>query len=155
MILAILCFVYPLLVGVPKGTSISTPSALTIPGNLGDNHVVFIIDRFKFPQISSIREITNWASAIKHCEAIGSALVYPKVESNIYNFLDQVRALYPTKMEIDSANECTCRADHYDGGLLVVRVVDNEPHVVEEILSRIRCSYSVSFMASTNELFRY
>ena len=66
-----------------------------------------------------------------------------------------MRQLYPNSMIIDSGNECLCRADDYKGGLLIVRVIDEETHVIEEILSRIHKDITISFIASTKDLFRY
>lgn len=147
--------VYPLIISIPKGQRIETPSSLSIPGTLPDNLIIFVIDQFKYDQISTAQQLKKWGNSYKYCDENGRTTTFPKVDSNIYNFVDQMRDLYSQKMNIDSSNECLCKMDQYQGGLVIVHVTDEEPEIVPQILEKAPSGTAIAFVASTEELFKY
>ena len=149
------CEEYPLLVSYKRGHSVQTPNQLAISGALGDKHVCFIIDHFAKPQIRTVRELGNYAGAMGLCERYGSVKTYSAIDSTNFDFLKSLRETYQKKMNLDSANECTCKADDYEDGLLVVRVSDEDDYVIKEILDKVPRDVTISFLASTDKLFRY
>ena len=146
---------YPLLVSYKRGNSIQTPNQLGISGALGDKHICFIIDHFAKPQIRTVKELSNYGGAMGICERYGSVKMFPAIDSNDFDFLKNLREIYSKKMNLDSANECTCKADDYEDGLLVVRVSDEDDYVIKEILDKVPRDVTISFLASTDKLFRY
>ena len=153
--LSLLCGLYPLLVSIPKGHRIETPSGLSVPGTLPDNLIIFIVDQFKFNQIKTIQQLKKWGNCYRFLDENGRISQFPSVDSNIYNFLDQMRELYPKKMNIDASSECLCKMDLYTGGLVTIHVIDADSHVIPEILKKVHEETALAFIASTEELFRY
>ena len=146
---------YPLLVSTKKGFQIKFPNQLTLSGALGDKHVCFIIEKYSQPQISTIRALSNYGGAMRVCEQYGSTRSYSSIESNDFDFLKSLKDTYPKKMTIDSANECTCKADNYEDGLLIVRLIDEDEYVIKEILEKVPKDVTISFLASTDNLFKH
>jgi hypothetical protein len=157
LFLATLCAseVYPLLLGVSKETTAATPSSLAIAGTLPPNLCLFIVDQVEIAPFRTIQELSNWASAATVCEGVGKALTFPVVESNVFNFLDAVRNLYPPEMKIDTSDECPCAIKKYSGGLVIVRVPDNDQAVVGEVVQALPWNTAIAFISSTDNLFRY
>jgi hypothetical protein len=146
---------YPILVGTKRGFKIQTPNQLVTAGALGENHVCFVIDRFALPQIKTIRELGKFGDAMRYCEAAGSMKSFSDVDSAEFDFLKYLRSSFHKIMNLDAANECTCKADNFEEGLLIVRVTDDDPHAISEILEKVPSDVTVSFIASTDKLFKY
>ena len=146
---------YPLLVSCKRGYQVQAPNQLGISGALGDKHVCFIIDRFAKPQIRTVRELGNFGGAMRVLERYGTMKSYAAIDSNEFDFLKSLRSIYQRKMNLDSSDECTCKADNYEEGLLVVRVSDEDEYVIQEILDKVPKDVTISFLASTDKLFKY
>ena len=148
------CEKYPLIIGVPAGTAVPRAEVLGVSGVLPENLCIFIVDQYEEPQIRNIHELSMWGnSASKACENVGKMLQFPAVESAEFNFVERMMAMYDKKMFINSADECACKIRHYRGGLVIVRVLDSEPHVVEEIRASLLSSNAIAFVAATPTLF--
>ena len=146
---------YPLLVGAKREFKVQTPNQLVAVGALGESHVCFIIDRFALPQIKTVRELGKFGNAMRYCEMAGSMKSFSDVDSSNFDFLKYLRNSYHKVMNLDSSNECTCKADNFEEGLLVVRVTDDDSYVIAEIMEKLPKGITVSFIASTDKLFRY
>ena len=142
--------------GMPKETIISTPSYLDIPDNLPKNLCIFIIDQFEYPQITSISQLFRWGNALSVCERFGKIVQFPAVDTNIFDIVSKMKAQYsPNVMTIDTGNQCPCKIENFKGGLVIVRIPDNEPNTLDEILPYLPDETGVAFIASTETQFRY
>lgn len=144
---------YPLILGVPKTTFAPKPEVLGASGVLPENLCIFIIDQFEEPQIRSLHELRTWGNAAAACERVGKSIEFPEVESESFDFVARMKELYEKQMFINSADECPCKIRQYRGGLVIVRVLDNEPNVVEEVRASLLSSNAIAFVASTQNLF--
>ncbi|KAH0794709.1 hypothetical protein GPJ56_001461 [Histomonas meleagridis] len=142
--------------GMPKETIVSTPSYLDVSENLPKNLCIFIIDKFEYPQITSISQLFNWGDALFICQKFGKVVQFPAVDTNIFDIVSKMKAQYsPNIMNIDTGNQCPCKIQSFKGGLVIVRIPDNEPNTLDEILPYLPEETGVAFIASTDTHFRY
>ena len=142
--------------GMPKETIVSTPSYLDVPENLPKNLCIFIIDQFEYPQITSISQLYRWGDALSICERFGKVVQFKAVDPNIFDIISKMKTQYsPNVMEIDTANQCSCKIMDFQGGLVIVRIPDNESNTLNEILPYLPEETGVAFIASTETNFRY
>lgn len=150
----ILCDTYPLIIGVPSEVIVSTPSSLFNQGNLPENFCVIIIEKRAFQQISTFRQLLQWGDSLDICSNFGKVKEFPTVESNIVNFLDKIKGSYNEMMTIDTRKHCPCKIRDFKGGLVVVRIPDNEPETLDEIIPYLPQGTGIAFIASTPTLFK-
>ena len=77
---SLLCGLYPLLVSIPKGNRIETPSALSIPGTLPENLIIFIVDQFQFNQIKNIQQLKKWGNCYRYLDENGRVSQFSSVD---------------------------------------------------------------------------
>lgn len=145
---------YPLIVGIKPDIKVPNPQSLVPSGALGRNHALFIIDKYNDKQITTPGGLGKFGGAYKFCEEVGKLMVYNKINSDEFNYLDHVKSLYQHKMTLDPLNECTCKAENFKSGLIIIHVSDDEPQVVEEVLNLLPNDTTVAFLASTEKLFK-
>lgn len=147
---------YPLLLGVPKDVRIPKQEMLSIKGVIPDDLCIFIIDRVENPEIRRIQELANFAHAEERCSAVGNLLMYSQIDHEDFNFLEKMRENRAGHiMKIDTGSECPCKAANYRSGLIEVRIPDNSPSYVNEILSSLPTNIAVAFIAASDDLFKY
>jgi hypothetical protein len=146
---------YPLLLGVSTETTATTAASLGTRGTLPANLCLIIVDQVELPPFTALDELSNWANAGQVCQSIGKVLTFPAIESSTFNFLDAVRNIYPPEMKIDTGDECACAIKRYAGGLVVVRIPDNESKTVSEIVKYLPKGTAIAFLSATDNLFRY
>jgi hypothetical protein len=147
--------VYPLLLGVPKQSTATTVESLAVRGTLPANLAVIIVDHPDLKALRTLADLSNWASAAQVCESFGKVLTFPAVDAPTFDFLDIVRRLYPSEMKIDAGQQCTCALKRYAGGLLVVRIPENDVRVVSEVVQHLPKDSGIAFISATQTLFRH
>ncbi|EAY15249.1 hypothetical protein TVAG_393920 [Trichomonas vaginalis G3] len=145
---------YPLILSAKPGVKVSSPSDLMTLGALGDKHCCFVIERFPKPPMKSVWDLGNFANAMTVCEKKGTLKTFNNVDSNQVNFLEQLENHYSKKLTLISYDECTCKAEKFQEGLIVVRVTEDDTYIVEEVLGKLPEDVTVSFIATTENLFR-
>lgn len=140
------CECYPLVAGVPEGTFVPSAVALGQPGVLPENVCVFVIEQFEEPEIASLEDLLRWGNAEEVCGRFGKVVAYPCVERATLDFVRAVEDAYERVMFLDSAHECLCRMRNYEGGLVVVKVLDNEPGVVSRVIESLPSGSAVAFV---------
>lgn len=145
---------YPLIVGVKPGFQVSSPADLTTVGALGEKHCCFIIERFPKQPFKSVWQLGDFANAMSVCENKGVLKTFNNVDSDQINFLDVLRNHYNRKMNLVSYDECTCKAEKFTEGLITVRVTEDDAHIVEEVLGKLPSDVTISFIGTTQNLFR-
>jgi hypothetical protein len=148
------CVRYPLILGVPPDSTVTTPSSLGIPGALPDNLCIFIAEPSAENPIRDLQELSTWADASAVCQKVGRVLSFPSVESNIFNFLTTMQEMYSKEMTVDAARECACKLQYYTGGLVTVRVPDDEKISVEEVVAKLPNDTAIAFIAANEDLFK-
>ena len=143
-----------MMVGLPKGTPVSKPSDLTIPGIMQDQCAIFVIERIENPQIENIRQLRRWGKIEDACRSLGKLVTFPDVSEDDFHVINSMKNFFPNQMIVDALNECPCKVDHYKDGLLIVHVADNEPEIFDEVLEKLPSTIPLIFVASNNELFK-
>lgn len=151
-----LCFSikYPLLLGIPPDSKIRNLQSFDSKENYPSNLCIFIIDQKEQPQIESIRDLKQWGNSLRVCQNVGSYLPFPSVDSTQFDFVTKMREIYDAVMDIDSKNECVCKLRYYHGGLVVIRVADNEDIAVQEALEKLPEKTTLAFVAASGDLFK-
>jgi hypothetical protein len=144
---------YPLLLGVPDNVTADTPAGLAVPGLLPENLTIFIAVPSDNTPVNDLIQLSKWAGASQICAKLGKTLAYPFVDSNIFNFLKAMREIYSQELTIDAANECACKLRYYKGGLVTVRVPDEELEVVDEAVKKVPEGTAFAFIPAIGDLF--
>jgi hypothetical protein len=110
--------IYPLLLGVPRDVSAPAPESLALPGILPENLTIFIAVGTPDSPIATLQQLSAWSWAAEVCERVGKTLAFPRADSQTFNFLPAIRALYPSELAIDTQIECLCKVRHFRGGLM-------------------------------------
>ena len=144
---------YPLIVGVPNDSKIKNIASFDVKENLPQNLCIFVIDQVEQPQITTVRELMQWGNSANVCRNVGNYLQFSSLDSSKINFVSKMRHDYDAVMDIDSKNECVCKLRYYHGGLVVIRVADNEEIAIQEALEKLPEKTSLAFVAANGELF--
>ena len=144
---------YPLIVGVPIDSKIKNIASFDVKDNLPQNLCIFVIDQVEQPQISTVRELKQWGDSARVCQNVGNYLQFSSLDSSKIDFVSKMRHNYDAVMDIDSKNECVCKLRYYHGGLVVIRVADNEEIAIQEALEKLPEKTSLAFVAANGELF--
>jgi hypothetical protein len=139
---------YPLLLGVPSSVSAPTAESLGIPGTLPENLTVFIAVPTPDAPLTDLRSLSAWGNASTVCARAETTLAFPAVDSS-FNFVDTVRGLYPAQMSIDTATECTCKVRHFRGGLLTIRVIEEEISAVRVVTQGLPAAMPYAFVVDS------
>jgi hypothetical protein len=57
-------------------------------------------------------------------------------------------------MSLDASRECACKLQYYTGGLVTVRVPDEEKVSVEEVVAKLPSGTAIAFIAVNGDLFK-
>jgi hypothetical protein len=144
---------YPLLLGVPPDVVADTPSILATPGLLPENLTIFIAVPGAETPVNDIIQLGKWGGASQICEKVGKTLAFPSVEANIFNFLKEMREIYPQELTIDGGNECACKMKYFKGGLVTVKVPDDDLEVVDEVVEKAPPGTAFAFIVASDDLF--
>lgn len=144
---------YPLIVGVPIDSKIKNIASFDNKENLPQNLCIFVIDQVEQPQITKIRELMQWGGSSRVCQNVGNYLQFSSLDSTKIDFISKMRHSYDAVMDIDSKSECVCKLRYYHGGLVVIRVADNEEIAVSEALEKLPEKTSIAFTAANGNLF--
>ncbi|KAK8866808.1 hypothetical protein M9Y10_009776 [Tritrichomonas musculus] len=144
---------YPLIIGVPSDSKLKNIASFDVKENLPSNLCIFIIDQVEQPQITTIRQLMQWGNSARVCQNVGNYLQFSSLDSSKIDFVSKMRHDYEAVMDIDSKNECVCKLRYYHGGLVVIRVGDNEDIAITEALEKLPEKTSLAFVAANGELF--
>ena len=146
-----------MIVGVSQDTFAPSATVLGVPGILPENLCIIIIQQFEEPQIRSIRDLNIWGNMLptRVANTVGKSIEFPSIDSNIFNFVDKMKEMYPTQMIIDTENECACKIRQFHGGLVLVKVLDSDSRVVDEVVDGLPEGTAIAFIASTPTLFKF
>jgi hypothetical protein len=143
---------YPLLLGVGPDVIADTPSSLAAPGVLPDNMTVFIAIPTDEMPLNDIAQLSKWGGASEICAKVGKVLAFPAVDSNTFHFLKVIRERYSEELKIDAANECACKIRYFKGGLITVRVSDEDIEAVDEVVAKLPPGTAIAFTVGIPDL---
>ncbi|OHT05200.1 hypothetical protein TRFO_27137 [Tritrichomonas foetus] len=144
---------YPLVFG-STNNNIKNLASLENEENLPDDLCIFIIEKFEQPQIRSFRQLAQWADAKKHCQNVGYFTQIPIIESTKFDFVERMKKHYKDFLYIDARSECVCKLRYYSGGLVIIRVNDNDGESVTEVIDHIGTKNPLAFVAAYGDLFK-
>lgn len=147
------CEPYSFIMGVTSNISITNPDEVIRSDILPANVAIFIIEKYEFEQITTNDQLSDWGAVGDLCQAYGKILEFSDVDSATFNIVDALASHSKTSLLIDSRKECACKIRHFNNGLVIVRVYDNEPNIVTEITENLPDDVALVFVASTPTLF--
>jgi hypothetical protein len=141
--------------GVPSESEITALSSLTVPGALPANLCIFICHSAADSPAVDLAALRAWGGALEVCRAVGRVIGFPTIDSSSFNFLAQMRQIYPPEISIDAARTCLCRLKTYRTGLLIIRIPDSKPSFVKAVAGRLPPGTAIAVISVTGDLFAH
>ena len=143
---------YPLLIGTPNG-EIKDIASLEDGTNYPNDFCIFIIQQNELPPIKDFRKLMQWGNSKLRCQETGYFIPFPGIESETFNIVEKFQQHYKHALHVDTRSECPCKLRYYEGGLVIVRIADNEESIVQEVLQDLPSKISIAFVAQNGNLF--
>jgi hypothetical protein len=139
--------------GVPAESDITAVSSLTVPGTLPTNLCIFIRHPDGDGGAADLAGLEVWGGASEVCRAVGKTIGFPTIDSDIFNFLAQMRQIYPPEISLDVARTCLCKLKTYRSGLLVIRIPASKSSFVRKVADRLPQGTAIAVISVVGDLF--